>query len=225
MKMWKKPAGYFVGCAVALNAPWSASTSTRSARIRPSRSAAILPAHQVVAREAGRGQVLRAVLHPLHRLAGDDRADDRADVAGVDRHLVAEAAADVGRDDLDLVLGQPGDDRVQRAVRVRRLRRAPQPQLAGDRVEVGHRAARLQRAGWTRWNGISCVTTTTSASANTRSVSASSPASQSKMWLSVLPSLSSRMTGASASSAWRGSDTTGSGSYSTSISSSASRAA
>ena len=33
--MWKKPAGYFVGCAVALNAPWSASTSTRSARILP----------------------------------------------------------------------------------------------------------------------------------------------------------------------------------------------
>ena len=41
--MWKKPAGYLVGCAVALNAPWSASTSTRSARIRPSRSAAIFP--------------------------------------------------------------------------------------------------------------------------------------------------------------------------------------
>ena len=35
--MWKKPAGYFVGCATLLNAPWSASTSTFTARILPSR--------------------------------------------------------------------------------------------------------------------------------------------------------------------------------------------
>jgi hypothetical protein len=41
--MWKNPAGYFDGCAVALNAPWSASVSTRSARILPSRSAAMRP--------------------------------------------------------------------------------------------------------------------------------------------------------------------------------------
>ena len=38
--------------------------------------------------------------------------------------------------------------------------------------------------------------TTTSALANTASHSALSPDSQSKMWLSVLPSMSSRMTGA-----------------------------
>ena len=43
---------------------------------------------------------------------------------------------------------------------------------------------------------MSCVTTT-SALANAASVAALSPASQSKMWLSVLPSMSSRMTGAS----------------------------
>ena len=52
--------------------------------------------HDVVAREARRGQVLAAVLHPFHRLAQHQRADDRAHVAGIDRHLVAEAAADVG---------------------------------------------------------------------------------------------------------------------------------
>ena len=115
--------------------------------MRPSRSAAILPLHQVVAGEAGRRQVLRPVLHPLDRLAGEDGADDGADVAGVDRDLVAEAAADVRRDHLDLVLGQAGHERVQRAVRVRRLGRAPQAQLPGDRVHVRHRAARLQRAG------------------------------------------------------------------------------
>ena len=66
--------------------------------------------------------------------------------------------------------------------------------------------------------------TTTSAFANTASVAASSPVSQSKQWLSVLPSRSSRITGASGASAFRTSITGGSMSYSTSISSSASRA-
>ncbi len=41
--MWKKPPGYFVGWATALNAPWSASTRARSARILPSAEAAISP--------------------------------------------------------------------------------------------------------------------------------------------------------------------------------------
>ncbi len=66
--------------------------------------------------------------------------------------------------------------------------------------------------------------TTTSAFANTASVAAASPVSQSKQWLSVLPSRSSRITGASGASAFRTSITGGSMSYSTSISSSASRA-
>ena len=73
------------------------------------------------------------------------RADDRADVARVDRHLVAEPAADVRRDDPDLVLGQAGDQRVQRAVRVRCLGGAPDRELPGHRVHVGHGAAGLQR--------------------------------------------------------------------------------
>ena len=64
----------------------------------------------------------------------------------------------------------------------------------------------------------------TSAAAKAASVAALSPDSQSKMWLSVLPSISSRTSGASASSALRASIIGGSGSYSTSISSSASRA-
>ena len=101
--------------------------------------------HVVVAGEAGRHQVLGAVLHPLDRLAGDDRPDDRAHVAGIDRHLVAEAAADVGRDHLDLVLGQAGDERVHGAVGVRRLRVRPERELAGHRVHVGDGAARLHR--------------------------------------------------------------------------------
>ena len=102
-------------------------------------------AHDVVAGETGADQVFRAVLHPLHRLAGQQRADDRADVARVDRHLVAEAAADVGRDDPDLVLGQAGHDRIERAVGVWCLTRRPQGQPALDPVVVGNRTTRLHR--------------------------------------------------------------------------------
>jgi hypothetical protein len=43
VKTEKKPAGYRVGWAVALKAPWSASTLTRTAWILPSRPAAIAP--------------------------------------------------------------------------------------------------------------------------------------------------------------------------------------
>ncbi len=63
-----------------------------------------------------------------------------ARVASVDT-----AAADVRGDDPDLVLGQPGDQRVQGAVGVRRLRGGPHRELPGDRVHLGHRAAGLQR--------------------------------------------------------------------------------
>src|ERR1017187_7132049 len=70
---------------------------------------------------------------------------------------------------------------------------------------------------------MSCATTT-SAAAKMASVAAWSPAAQSKTWLSCLPSRSSRITGAPGSSAFVASITTGSGSYSTLMSSSASRA-
>ncbi len=110
-----------------------------------------LAAHDVVAREAGADEVLGAVLHPLHRLADDQRGDDRADVAGVDRHLVAEAAADVGCDDPDLVLGQPGHQGVHGAVGVRRLARRPQRQLAADPLVVGDAAAGLHRCRVHAW--------------------------------------------------------------------------
>ena len=50
---------------------------------------------QVIAREPGAREVLGPVLDPLDGRAGDDRGGDRADVARIDRHLVAEAAADV----------------------------------------------------------------------------------------------------------------------------------
>ncbi len=104
-----------------------------------------LALHVVVAGEARGDQVLRARLDPLDRLADQERRRGRDDVAGVDRHLVAEAAADVRRDDADLLLGQTRHQREQRAVRVRGLARQVDRHLPGRLVVVGDRAAGLHR--------------------------------------------------------------------------------
>ena len=169
----------------------------------------MLPRHVVVAGERRAHQVLAAVLHPLHRLAGDDRADDGEHVAGVDADLVAEAAADVRRDDLDLVLRDAGDQRVDRAVRVRRLVGRVDGQLAGHRVHRRDGAAGLHRRGMHAGVEHLLRRRRPRRRRTPRSVSAASPDSQSKMWLSVLPSMSSRMTGASGSSARLASTTGG----------------
>ncbi len=104
-----------------------------------------LAPHDVVAREARRGQVLGAVLDPLDGDAGHDRAGDRTHVPRIHRHLVPEAAADVGAHDPDHVLGEPGDLRVHGAMRVRRLVAVVDVELPGLRVEVGDHAACLER--------------------------------------------------------------------------------
>ena len=104
-----------------------------------------LALHVVVPGEARGDQVAGAVLDPLDRLSDQERGGRGHHVAGVDRHLVAEAAADVGRDDPDLVLGQPGHHREQRAVRVRCLRGHVDRGLAGGGVHVRHAAAALER--------------------------------------------------------------------------------
>ncbi len=106
-----------------------------------------LAAHDVVAGESGAHEILGAVLHPFHRLAGDDGGNDRTHVAGVDRHLVAEAAADVGSDDANLVLGETRHQGVDGAVGVGGLRITPEGQLAADLVHVGDAAACLHRSG------------------------------------------------------------------------------
>ena len=62
--------------------------------------------HVIVARERRGREVLDAVLDPFDRQPSDDRGDRRADIAGIGADLVAEAAADVGRNDVDLVFGQ-----------------------------------------------------------------------------------------------------------------------
>jgi hypothetical protein len=98
-----------------------------------------------VAREPGGDEVAGLVLDPLHRALEQDRGQDRADVAGVDRHLVAEAAADVGRDDPDHLLGDLGHHRDRGPDDVRRLAGHVDGELRGGPVEVGDRAAALDR--------------------------------------------------------------------------------
>src|SRR5262249_33954785 len=101
--------------------------------------------HVVVARERGRGEVLDTVLHPLHWLARNDGGDDGANVTRICAHLIAEAAANVGRDDVDLVLGNLGEQRGHRADNVRCLERAMDRQLALDLVKRGDALAGLER--------------------------------------------------------------------------------
>ena len=122
----------------------------RDGAARQPRDAAVLgradaALHVVVAGEGGRHQVLGAVLDPLDRDAGEEGHRDRADVARVDPDLVAEAAADVRRDDADVVLGQRRDQRGHRPDRVRRLEGAVDRHLAVDLVVGRDAAAGLER--------------------------------------------------------------------------------
>ena len=104
-----------------------------------------LGVHVVVAREGVGLQVLGAVLDPLDRATRGQGGDDGAHVARIDRHLAAEAAADIRRDDADLVLGDLRHQREHGANGVRRLGGHPHRQLAADAVEAGDAAARLDR--------------------------------------------------------------------------------
>ena len=99
----------------------------------------------VVAGERVRLEVLRAILDPLDGLSGGEAGHHGQDVARIDRHLAAEAAADVVRLDPDLVLGQPGHERQHGTDGVRRLARHVQRQVAVYGVPVGDAAAGLDR--------------------------------------------------------------------------------
>ena len=120
---------------------------------------------------------------------------------------------------------RPGDVRVHGAVRVRRLVAVVDVELAGLRVEVGDHPARLERRRVAaRVDDVARRRSCRPRRTRGRSAS-SSPASHVGLArLSTWPSLSSRISGASGSSALRALTTAGSGSYSTSISDSASRA-
>ena len=143
--MWNSPTLNFDGWASAWNAPSSASSETRRPVIVPSALSAISPcmwksrANPVEIRFS-----LRSSIH-FTGMAEQQRGRRRHDVARVHRHLVAEPAAEVGRDDPDLLLRQAGDEREHRSDRVRRLRGHVDRGLAGGRVHVGDAPARLQR--------------------------------------------------------------------------------
>ena len=123
----------------------------------------------------------------------------------------------------DLVLGKPGHDRVQRAVRVRCLRVAVDRQLSGHCVHVGDGAAGLQRGGM--YARVKDVLRHDHLCGSEHGVRRRAVARLPVEDVVVgLASMSSRMTGASGSRARRASITGGSGSYSTSISSNASLA-
>src|SRR5262249_54580355 len=99
-----------------------------------------LAVHVVVAGKGGRHQVLGAALPPLDRGSGTDAADNAAHVTGVNPDLVAESAADIRGNDLNLLLGKARDQGVQGAVGVGGLGGGPDGQLPGDLVHVGYRA-------------------------------------------------------------------------------------
>ena len=112
----------------------------------PSLVAPELGVDVVVARERIGLQVLHAILDPLDRNPEDHRGGHGDHVAGIDGDLAAESATDVGRDDPDLLLGQPdvpGHQREHGADRVRRLRGHVDRQLALRLVERGDAAAGL----------------------------------------------------------------------------------
>src|SRR5207247_1230409 len=108
-----------------------------------------VPSHMEVTRKAGRDEVLVAVLDPLHGTA-DEQARRRSDhVTRVDGNLVAETAADVRRDDPDVLLGQAGDEGEHGAYGVGRLACHVDGGLASRAVDVGNAAAGLERRGMT----------------------------------------------------------------------------
>ncbi len=68
-----------------------------------------LRADMVVSSKAVGLNVLRPILNPFDGMPGLDRRHAGNDIPGVNRHLAAEAAAYVRRDDVNLILRDAGD--------------------------------------------------------------------------------------------------------------------
>ena len=81
--------------------------------------------HVEVARKRGGRKIFNPILDPFDRPSGDDRSDDRTNVSGIGSDFVAETAADIWRDDVDLVLGNFRNQGTDGANDVWRLERAP----------------------------------------------------------------------------------------------------
>ncbi len=93
-------------------------------------------------------ETLGAIGGPLHRPAYLARGPQADDLLRIDEDLGAEAAADIGRDHPQLVLGRDADeggDHQPRHMRV--LRGVPQREMIGAAVIFGQRRARLDGVG------------------------------------------------------------------------------
>ena len=104
----------------------------------------------VVAGERVRLEVLRAVLDPLDRLADGQRGGDREHVARIDRHLAAEAAADVVGLDPDVLLREAADQRQDGPDGMRRLGRHVERELLAGRSQSATQPQVSIEATWMR---------------------------------------------------------------------------
>ena len=87
---------------------------------------------------------LAAVRNPFHRASDALRRPQRHHFLGIDEDLRAEAAADIGRDDAQLVLGRHADKgRDDQTRHMGILGGVPQRERAGAGVEFADRGARL----------------------------------------------------------------------------------
>ena len=95
-------------------------------------------------------EVLPAVLRPLHVATQSQRGIREEDLLRVEDHdLRAEAAADVGRLQVELIRGQAEQPAKAELERDRRLRRCPDAHPTATPVPVRGHAATLERAGET----------------------------------------------------------------------------
>ena len=91
---------------------------------------------------------LGAVGRPFHRAVDFARRPDAHGLLGVDEDFRAEAAADIGRDDAQLVLGRDADEGRQHEARdMRVLAGGEQRQIIRARIIFADRRARLHRVG------------------------------------------------------------------------------
>ena len=93
-------------------------------------------------------ETLTTCRRPLHRASDLLRRPREYAFLGIDEDLGAEAAADIGRDDAELVLGNAEDERAHdEPMDVRILRRDPQRQVIRALIIARQRRARLHGDG------------------------------------------------------------------------------
>ena len=97
------------------------------------------------ARGSGRRHVLDAILDPLDGAAQQLRGGTDRDVLARDAGLLAEGAADIGRDHAKLLRRLAEQSREQQPQRVRRLRRRVVDEIAGAGMVIRDAATRLHR--------------------------------------------------------------------------------